>query len=74
MNREGGWSRAHGTRSPATAPTGPPHLHGAPLLPGAGGHELAPSAPLDQTAAAIFPLEQSCALLLISSKNPKFYL
>lgn len=61
MNREGGWSHAHGSGSPAAAPAGPPRLHGAPLLSGAGGHELVPSALLDQTAAAVSPSEQSCA-------------
>lgn len=43
-------------------PLAPPHLSGAPLLPGAGGCELVPSAPLEQTAATTSPLEQNCAV------------
>lgn len=61
MNREGGWSHAHSPGSPAVAPTGHPRLCSAPSLPGAGGCELALSAPMDQTAAVISLLEQSCA-------------
>lgn len=61
MNREGGWSRAHGPGRPTMVPTGPPRLPSTLLHPGAGGRELVLSAPMDQTAAVASPSEQSCA-------------
>lgn len=73
MNREGGWSHAHGSGSPAAAPAGPPRLHGAPFSLELGGtswchpHRWTKQLPPH-------PLRSKAALLLISSKTQKFYL